>query len=60
MGKHIAIIQSALCAKRGADALLEAKRQDKVRFLAFTGTKTRRFISRCWHTTFPSMPDSCS
>jgi aryl-alcohol dehydrogenase-like predicted oxidoreductase len=42
-----------------ADALLEAKRQGKVRILASPATKTRRFISRCWRTTFPSTPVRC-
>lgn len=36
-------------AKGGViEALDEAKKQGKVRFVRFTGHKTRRFISRCW------------
>jgi aryl-alcohol dehydrogenase-like predicted oxidoreductase len=57
MGKHIAIIQSALCTKRGADALLEAKRQDKVRFLAFTGHKNPKIHLKMLAHDFPF--DAC-
>jgi hypothetical protein len=57
MEKHIAIIQSAFCAERGAGALLEAKRQDKVRSLAFTGRKDPKIHLKMLAHDFPF--DNC-
>jgi uncharacterized protein len=47
-------------AKGGViEALDETKQQGKVRFVGFTGHKTRRFISRCWRTIIRSIRSKC-
>jgi aryl-alcohol dehydrogenase-like predicted oxidoreductase len=41
------------------EALQEAKRQGKTRFVGFTATRTRPSTSTCWPAAMPSTPCSC-